>query len=251
MIKIIARSDVGKVRELDEDSVAYLNAQHIHKGKSKERALLALADGMGGHSAGEIASKLALDAVFEVLKDILKIDKIEDKIVNEQIIKAYFAAENNIREWAEEHGVSSMGTTLVIAIILDNSIFFANVGDSRGYIFGKDEIIQTTYDDSLVFSMAENGLISFRDIKIHPQKNIITKAIGAVKIDAPHIAKYNLYKGDIVLLCCDGLWETVDEMEMFHILRKNPIEKSAEKLLNLSLKRGASDNVSFVIAEYK
>ncbi len=251
MIKIVAVSDIGMVRELDEDSVAYLNTQHIYQGKSEERALLVLADGMGGHSAGEIASRLALNAVFESLENLLKADKMEGGVIKEEIRKAYFAAESKIKKWSEEHGISSMGTTLVVGVILGGAVFFGNVGDSRGYIFGRDEIIQATYDDSLVFSMAENGLIPFREIRTHPKKNIITKAIGAVAIDNVQVIRYNLEKGDIVMLSCDGLWETVEEIEMFQILKSNSLEKSAEELLNLALERGATDNVSFVIAEYK
>lgn len=249
MIRITAVSDIGMVRDLDEDSVAYVLFKNIYKGDVEERAVMALADGMGGHAAGEIASKLALDAVILRTGSFLKLDKRDEETIEDHMKETYFLAEKNIREWSANNKIPSMGTTLVMAVMFEDSVFFANVGDSRGYIFGKDEIVHATYDDSLVFSMAENGLISFRNMKDDPQKNIITKALGPVDLDGPKITRYNLQKGDIVVLCCDGLWETVEEKEIFQIIRQNPLEDAAKKLLRLALERGASDNVSFIIAE--
>ena len=251
MINIVAKSDIGLVRDLDEDSVGFFALQEIYEGKEKDKALLALADGMGGHSAGEVASRIALETIRKSLLPLLNLEEIEDSTIKKEVVKSYLLAESNIKKWSEEKKIPSMGTTLVLSIIFDDSAFFANVGDSRAYIFSNENIIRVTYDNSLVFSLAENGVISFDDMKKHPQKNIITKAIGPVDVGEPQFIKYRLYDNDIVLLCCDGLWETVEDIEMFEILRTYPLDIAAEKLMNLALKRGADDNVSFIIAKYK
>ena len=252
-MRIVAKSDIGTVRELDEDSVSFIHTEEIYEGKSREKALLILADGMGGHSAGEIASRIAMDSVKKVLFPLMieKEDISEKNEIRNKITDAYSTAERNIRAWAKQNSVPSMGTTLVISYIDGERAFFGNVGDSRAYILSENEVIRITYDDSLVFTLAEEGKIRFDEMKKHPQKNIITKAIGPVSFEKPQISRYMLKKGDIILLCCDGLWEMLDDLEIFSIIRScSPnIEKAANELLELALARGADDNVSFIICQ--
>ena len=249
-MKIVAKSDVGKVRKLDEDSVGFLHIEGIYEGNIEEKALLILADGMGGHSAGEVASRIALDSVKSTLAPMLiHKGRLKKREAEEKIAEAYSTAEKNIREWSKNNSVPSMGTTLVMAYIDGEFAFFGNVGDSRAYIISKNEVIRVTYDDSLVFSLAEEGKISFADMKLHPQKNIITKAIGPVDIERPQITRYRIQKEDIILLCCDGLWEMLDDLEIFRIVRTYDLEKASYELLKLALSRGADDNVSFVLCK--
>ena len=238
-MKIFSMTDVGKKREINQDFI-YTSDEQLGNLPN----LFVVADGMGGHRAGDFASKYTV----EILEREIKVcEETRPEIILRNAIQI---ANNKIIEAAadDEH-LKGMGTTVVAATIIDHMIYFANVGDSRLYLINQ-EITQMTKDHSLVEEMVRMGGIRQEDAKHHPDKNIITRAIGAkdrIEID---FYEYRLKKGDTILMCTDGLSNLVDDEEMFHIIKSSrDIVEAGVELIETANNNGGSDNISVVIVE--
>lgn len=238
-MKTFSKTDVGMVREVNQDYVFVTEAPIGNLPN-----LLVVADGMGGHRAGEYASRLAV----EVLKQELAASTEESP---EAMIKnAITRANERVLEAARQDAkLSGMGTTLVAATVIDRTLYFANVGDSRLYLLS-DDIKQLSKDHSLVQEMVRLGGINQEEAKSHPDKNIITRAIGAkddVDID---FYEYRLKKGDIILMCTDGLSNMVEDEEMLHIVKcSRDVVEAVEQLIERAKEHGGSDNIGVIVAE--
>lgn len=227
-------TDVGNKRNLNEDYIGYFEDDTI--------GIFIIADGMGGHNAGEVASKLAVDTIIDYIKenkDNNDIREILEEAISQANRKIYKHSIIN-----EE--CKGMGTTVTIAVVKDKHAIIGNIGDSRGYLFLGEKLERITKDHSLVQELLDNGTITNEEAFNHPNKNVITRALGTnytVKADY-----YNIELKDIdrIILCSDGLTNEVTEMEMKDILLKFDNE-SCPKLIELAKKKGGRDNISIII----
>ncbi len=238
-MKTFSKTDVGMVREVNEDHV-FVSAEPIGKFPN----LFVVADGMGGHQAGEYASRLAV----EVLRQELARGTLEEPEV--AIREAIAVANEKLLETARQDvKLQGMGTTLVVATVIEQTLCFANVGDSRLYLLN-DEIKQLSKDHSLVQEMVRLGGINQEEAKYHPDKNIITRAVGAKeKIEIDYF-EYRLKKGDMILMCTDGLSNMVEDAEIFRIVKSSrDVVEAVERLIEKANSNGGSDNIGIIVAE--
>ncbi|MCM8710573.1 Stp1/IreP family PP2C-type Ser/Thr phosphatase [Clostridium sp. SYSU_GA19001] len=230
-------SDIGNIREVNEDYYGY------HE--DFEKKLYIVADGMGGHNAGEVASKLAVDTIIEYINSICSLENLE-KVLRE-------AVEFTNKKIYELSRTSStlygMGTTLTACLINSGKMVIANVGDSRCYIVDRDGMYQITKDHSLVQELLDSGSITEKEAETHPNKNIITRALGTspkVEVDTYQVNLQDIFK---VMLCTDGLSNFLTLKEMYEIIIKNNHDIACHKLVELSKKRGGRDNITVIIFE--
>lgn len=232
-------TDIGKVRKLNEDSIIF--------GKLGEKAAyLAVCDGMGGANHGEVASMMAADRIKNNYSVTYRDEFSEANIKN--LINATLSLANAdiFSKSASDFEFMGMGTTACTAIIKDSGeIVIGNIGDSRAYIIG-DEVRQITEDHSLVWDLLKKGEITKEDIGTHPDRNIITRALGAESRIEADIFYDNLKKGETLLICSDGLSGFVDESNILDSCRE-PIEVAARKLITLANDAGGKDNISVIL----
>lgn len=238
-MKSFSVTDIGKKRKLNQDFV-YVSDNPVGNLPN----LFIVADGMGGHKAGDYASKYTVETVIREIKSSLEENPV--RILS----KAIRVANDQIRRKAgEDENLYGMGTTVVAASCLGRYLQVANVGDSRLYIIN-DEIRQITRDHSLVEEMVRMGGIDRKTARNHPDKNIITRAIGArdtVEIDFFH---EELKPGDIVLMCSDGLTNMLEDEDIHRILReKTSIQERAAKLVETANNNGGKDNIAVIIID--
>ncbi len=239
------RTHVGLVRQTNEDVCAgFTDWQPMQ--------LVVVADGMGGASAGEVASRLAVDTAAQYIRsglgdeDVDPIDLLQEAVA-EANQKVWEASQSR----AEYHG---MGTTFVAALYDNTRVFFAHVGDSRAYLLQADGLRQVTRDHSLVAELVRRGQITPEEAVHHPQKNVVTKSLGTASISLPDINVAQWQQGDLFLLCSDGLSNLVAEEELTEYLTRladahsnREVELVADALIERALVAGAPDNVSVVI----
>lgn len=238
-MKAFAATDVGKVRKVNQDCVF---SSTVPVGCLPN--LFIVADGMGGHKAGDIASRLTVDSVVDKLSKVNSKDYIS--VITDTIIKVN---KEVIDKAAESQDYAGMGTTLVVATVFDNILKVANVGDSRLYVVGED-IIQITRDHSLVEEMVINGQLDRADARVDKRKNIITRAIGGESKVEAEMFSVELKPEDKILMCSDGLSNMVDDAEILEIINREPdIEKAARMLIDAANENGGKDNISVVIVE--
>ena len=206
--------------------------------------LLVVADGMGGHKAGDFASRYTVETLEEEIKHSLK------ESPEEAILSAIQTANHKLIQTAEtDIKLDGMGTTLVVATVIDHTLYFANVGDSRLYLLNQ-EIRQLSRDHSLVEEMVRLGGIKEEEARNHPDKNIITRAIGVKDIVEPDFYEFNLKRGDIILMCSDGLSNMVEDEEIFAIVKgSRDIVEAGQKLVERANENGGKDNISAVLAQ--
>lgn len=238
-MKISSLTDIGNTREMNQD---YLYSSEESVGKLPN--LFLVADGMGGHKAGEFASRYVVEHIVRSIKGSKKEEAV--RILSESIE----TANRKLKEYADAHQqMRGMGTTIVAAVIQGRTLLVANVGDSRLYIVG-DEITQVTQDHSLVQEMVRLGQMDPQSAKNHPDKNIITRAVGVsekVKID---IFERQLRAGEYIILCSDGLTNMVEDSVILQILHgAGSLSDKAERLIELANKNGGKDNITVIIIE--
>ena len=238
-MKAYAITDVGQKRPVNQDYV-YCSQKPVGNLPN----VFIVADGMGGHKAGEMASRFTVETFVQTVeasdeKDPITLIDETIRIVNEKLIQ-------KAKESDEYEG---MGTTLVVATIIDGVLHVANVGDSRLYIIN-DELQQITRDHSLVEEMISLGEIDRKDARTHEQKNIITRAMGA---SDPVIADFfpvDIKPGDRIVMCSDGLSNMIEDNVIKQIVKKNnSIEDAAAELMQTANDNGGIDNISIIIIE--
>ena len=233
-------TDIGLKRRSNQDFV-YISKEPVGNLPN----LFIVADGMGGHNAGDFASEYSVDEFIGYVKECtsnspIKIITNAIEVTNSSLIEKSTSCEE----------LKGMGTTLVAATIYDNHIYIANVGDSRLYVIDSD-IKQITKDHSLVEEMIEEGTIERKDMRIHPNKNIITRAIGVHYDIAPDFFELDLEKDDIILMCSDALTNMVDDQEIRDIVSKNKenLDIAIKRLVDRANEQGGKDNISVIIVK--
>ena len=236
-----AQTDVGLKRNSNQDFV-YASDHRI----GALEGLLIVADGMGGQAAGDLASRLCVEAMVDTIEGCAGPGTV--KILSKAIRAANRAV---VLRAGSDPQLEGMGTTLVAAAPDHGSLYVANVGDSRLYILDDDRIEQITHDHSLVEEMVRAGKLRPDQARNHPKKNIITRAIGEdgdIQIDFFDVA---LNRGDIALLCSDGLSNMVEDEQIFRIVRSSKdLPEAGKKLIDAANRAGGKDNISVVLARF-
>jgi len=247
--KIGMITDIGKVRKIDEDSILAADLSFGINSESEKFLLLAVADGMGGAAKGEEASKIALNALTktiipELFGTLSFTELLENGIKN---------ANQEILDYTTKNPESSgMGTTTVCAVVKGNNIHLANVGDSRAYVISNNEIRRVTKDHSYVQALIDEGQITEEEAREHPQKNVITKAVGIMESVEPDTMKLTLDTDESLLLCCDGVIAHLTDEDIHKIIcNTNDPQNACQQIVDLANKRGGSDNISLIILSSK
>lgn len=238
-MKTFSKTDIGRKREVNQD---YVLVSDTPVGNIPN--LLVVADGMGGHNGGEFASKFVVEALKEEL------EKSTEDGPKAMMSKAIEIANRRLIEVAKQNiRLKGMGTTLVAATVIERTLYFANIGDSRLYLLN-DGIKQLSRDHSLVQEMVRLGGINAEEAKHHPDKNIITRAIGAKEKVEIDFFEYRLKKGDIILMCTDGLSNMMEDEDIFYIVKSSrDIVEATERLIDKANDNGGNDNIGVVIAK--
>jgi len=234
-------SDVGLTRQLNEDSWGWSSL-------GPRSDLFVVADGMGGHDGGEVASRLAVETITHVAR--ARASSVADRLSDIELMldEAFQAANNTIKGEAERRG-NDMGTTLVAMLLHGGrQAFIANVGDSRAYLFRDGVLHQITVDHSFVQKMVERGRITQDEARNHPQSNILLRTVGTERDVEIDLFRVELEPGDRVLLCSDGLWGEVEDADIASILGNYADPRAAAReLVRASHQGGGKDNCTLVL----
>lgn len=237
----VSASDVGIVRNNNEDRVFFAGDNN---GLINSKDFLGIiADGMGGHKGGEIASQMAIDIIPQVLFDSNQSYETAlrkaFKIANEKIFKSSNEVDN----------FSGMGTTCTTVVLNNSDLYLAHVGDSRAYLVNTEEILRLSNDHTLVQELLDQGLINTEQAANHPKRNIVTHAMGTSKTIAPHLQYFRslLQEEDLIFLCTDGLHEYLNDEEIQSILLSQTMVQASKTLVATAIERGGHDNISLLI----
>jgi len=229
-----ARTDVGKVRKVNEDAVL----------DNKEAGLWAVADGMGGHAAGDVASTSIVESLGE-----MKPSEDANALVNEAEKRLIDVNADLVRQAMEREDRQTMGSTVAAMLAFRDHCFILWAGDSRVYRLRNGELKRITIDHSKVQDLVDDGLITEEESEKHPEANVITRAIGASKNLYIDLDIVNVEAGDRYMLCSDGLYKEVMENEMGEIIGSGTPEDACNSLIDLTLDRGSRDNVTVVVVQ--
>jgi PPM family protein phosphatase len=231
-----AATDVGRMRKNNEDS--YLSSQPV----------AAVADGMGGHSAGEVASAIAIEELAALRN---RGPWENETAATDDLKQAILRANRRIRETAAtDRKLNGMGTTLVALLEDGDMVHVANVGDSRGYLLRQGELSQVTVDHSLVQELVDDGRLSPEDAERHPQRSVITRALGIDREVEFDLFTYKLQVGDRLLLCSDGLSDVVEPAQIRKVLLRVPnAQRAAQELVTVANAHGGPDNITVIVVD--
>jgi serine/threonine protein phosphatase PrpC len=240
--------DKGVTRENNEDSLAAVTLNHASETSSQTIGVYAVADGMGGHEAGEVASELAVrTAVRQLMGNVAEVDQDMPEPYRQWLESAVALANQVVREKAHEDN-KNMGTTLVMAVVVGNDVHIANVGDSRAYLISPTSLRQITHDQSLVQSLVDKGEITPEQAINNPNLNLLTQAVGSQEDVTVDLFNETLENNESLLLCSDGLWNTLGDEEIIHIVRKAATPQAAcQALVDACNAKGARDNIAAVL----
>ncbi len=240
MVKAYSVTDIGKKRQINQDCV---DISLTPVGNLPN--LFLLADGMGGHKAGDYASRYAIDTVKNEVN------------VSPQTNPVHIFAE--AIEYANAHlyeksisdvNFSGMGTTLVAATCIDNKLNVANIGDSRLYLVRQNKMVQVTRDHSYVAELVQKGGIDRETAKNHPKRNYITRAVGAFEKANPDFFYVETKPGDVILICSDGLTNMISDEEILSIIyQEEDLEFTCNKLIQAANEKGGIDNISVILVK--
>ncbi len=238
-MKVSHATDVGKAREINEDSY-YVD---------EEVGLFIVADGMGGHQAGEVASEVAVKTISSTIKEAIsqnpkgnQVPKVIEKAIAKANEEIYTRSIGN-------PDLNGMGTTIVLALCQKNKVYIAHVGDSRAYMIQNNTIKQLTQDHSAVANLIKRGEITARQARIHPQRHIITRALGTSEDVEIDISSYPWQKGEYFILCSDGLTDMLEDEEIKDVVSSHEGSSydKCRELINLANERGGQDNVTVIL----
>lgn len=239
-MKTFSMTHIGQRREMNQD---YMYTSETDVGNLPN--LFLVADGMGGHAAGEYASRFTVEKLVEKIKESSQTEPVALMKEAVEQVNAMLLAEANA-----DRAKAGMGTTIVAATVIGEKLYAANVGDSRLYVINEESITQITRDHSLVEEMVRLGEMNKEDAKDHPDKNIITRAIGVMPEVAPDFFEISLKNQDMILMCSDGLTNMIDDIDIKKIvLGQRDIVEKAEKLVETANQNGGRDNITVVLVE--
>jgi protein phosphatase len=243
-VEVASLSDVGCQRENNEDSLGYWESPDDSTFARLGR-LAIVADGMGGCEGGQFASRIAVETVEEINSSS------SDPDPQQRLLEGFRQAHARIQQRARENpGLHGMGTTMTALALIGDSLFYAHIGDSRLYLLRAGKLRVVTRDHSLVSRLVETGIIRAEDADNHPQKHVLTAAVGVAEDIQPDFsaAPVALEKADVLLLCTDGLWGQVSEPELAEALAvKAPLD-ACRSLVQLAKDHGGPDNITLQVA---
>jgi PPM family protein phosphatase len=241
-IEVSSQSDIGCVRQNNEDSFGYWEPEDDEQFLRKGR-LAVVADGMGGYEGGLEASRLAVETVVAVYRDFAGDDP------QEALVEALQAAHDHIRQFSFLHPeLRGMGTTCTAVAIVQDALYYVHVGDTRLYLIRDSQITKVTRDHSYVGRLVESGMISPEEAEKHPQRNILTAALGTnpdLVMDSGRPS--SLRPEDVLLICTDGLWGQVRDAEILDAVENKSTEQACRTLIALARERGGPDNITVEI----
>lgn len=239
----VGRCDLGKVREQNEDSI------YISESPDTDFEYYIVADGMGGHNGGEVASSAAIKYFNEYINENIHLKNAED--ILDIFVEALAYCNNKIFDMAEnDSALKGMGTTFTAAAVYENRLYSVHIGDSRLYIYNKNGLRQISKDHSFVMEMVRMGKITLEEARNHPKRNMITKAVGIEKMMPADTIVCSLDEDSIIMLCSDGLSSMVLDSDIEKILKKkNDLAEKADMLVKLANKNGGYDNISVILAD--
>jgi protein phosphatase len=261
-VEVFGRTDVGRTRDHNEDSflvadltrrIASLQPEVREHEVGERGSLLVVADGMGGAAAGEIASDLAVDTIYNHMLGTWAddVERTEQRFAF-RLKEAVELANQRIHEYAKAHPEHrGMGTTTTAAGIFQNALYVTQIGDSRGYLVRKGKIVQITKDQSLMQRLVDAGELTEEEAAVSERRNIILQALGPdanVKVD---LTRQELRKGDVLLMCSDGLSGLVQKDDMLRILSATgDLVQACKELIDLANERGGPDNITCIIGRF-
>lgn len=238
-MKASSKTDIGNKRSMNQDYV-YCNDEPV----GSFHNLYIVADGMGGHKAGDHASKLCVNSMVDSITG--STHKTPVTIFEEAVNAANSLVYQKAKENIEYEG---MGTTMVACTLQEDTLYVANIGDSRLYLID-DSIKQITSDHSLVEEMVKNGNITESEARIHPRKNIITRALGIDENVKADYFEIKVKESDLILMCSDGLSNMIEDDDMEYIIRhSSSIQNAVDNLVDKANENGGSDNITVILAE--
>jgi serine/threonine protein phosphatase PrpC len=239
-LELAGMSDIGCQRENNEDRYAYWEPV-ADKEFARKGRLAIVADGMGGHEGGQEASRIAVEAIQEVFAETASGDP------QSLLLAGFQAAHQRILEYADGHPeLHGMGTTATAVAVRDHELFYAHVGDSRLYLVRGAGISRVTHDHSYVGRLVQNGIISSAEAETHPQRHILTAALGAGGEVSPETPPHAiaLQKGDVLVLCTDGLWSLLSDDEIQKVASSSEPVQACQVLIKMTKDRGGPDNIT-------
>lgn len=266
-LRAASGTDTGRLRDLNQDSVlAFVRSPE----KGEPLGLFAVADGMGGHQAGEIASQLAVNTIRKNLAFMFDQDDSAETVLvfpvdeeatvpteSETLIRrlevAVEAANEAIYDYAQENPntAGNLGCTVTCAIVSGNTLVIANVGDSRTYRMRDGVLSQLTNDHSYVWDLVQEGHLNSDEIYDHPHRNVITRALGSQEKVPVDLLSDKMLPGDRLLLCSDGVWEMIrDQSEIAELLQVDELTTAVEMLVKKANYYGGTDNIGVVVVEF-
>jgi serine/threonine protein phosphatase PrpC len=242
-MEVASLTDVGRQRSNNEDSFLYWEPDSDDDFRRQGR-LAIVADGMGGYEGGQEASRLAVETVQNIYSSSASNDP--QAVLIEAFAAAHLTIQNHAAEHPELHG---MGTTCTALSLIGRQLCFAHVGDSRLYLVRSGMISRLTRDHSYVGRLVESGIVREEDAESHPQRHILTAALGSGRELTPDVPQHSLALGlgDSLILCSDGLWGVVPEPDLARLVQKNAPAEACRALVNIALERGGPDNITVLV----
>lgn len=238
-MQIFSRTDIGKSRSSNQDACFTCQL-------TEDTALAVVCDGMGGANAGNIASETAVSVISDYIKKAYRPNMTSAD--TEKLLRSAISSANIIvyDMSVKDSKLSGMGTTAVVSIVSKASAVICHVGDSRAYLYSKGTLSQLTRDHSMVQSLVESGKLTPEQARVHPRKNIITRALGAEENVLPDVNEVSISAEDTILLCSDGLSNFVDNDDIIDIFKSNDLSKVTDVLTDTANSNGGGDNITVV-----
>ncbi len=244
-LRAIVISDVGMVRKTNEDAGLFVRPATIEERTSKG-CLAIVADGMGGHAAGEVASQMAVDIVSKTYFE-------REEAAEESLFFAMTKANRSIWQLAGKNEIyKGMGTTCTALVIFHTQLYLAHAGDSRAYLLKNGQLFRLSTDHTYVQNLVDQGVITPDEAEKHPERNVLTRAMGTRARFEPDIVSiaHKFDDEDRLLICSDGLYDYLSGEEIAQMLLRAPLREAARQLVELAKQRGGHDNITVVLVEH-
>jgi len=238
-LEVVGETDIGLARDHNEDDYAI----------DMKKGLFIVADGLGGHEGGEVASKLAVKTILNFFEDFSG-DELESETIEDKINQSIQNAHNAIVELSEQNpGLQGMGTTIVLTYWQSpNLLYVANIGDSRAYLLCNQKLELLTQDHSIVAQLVQQGKITPEEARVHRSRNIVTQSIGIELGMGCYQRHLVLKEGDTIILCSDGLWDMLPDRIIEEIaLKENTAQELCYSLIEAAKKAGGKDNITVIV----
>ena len=245
-MRSVGKTDIGLVRKVNEDSFLCEKLEGIDN-----TYLYIVADGMGGHNAGEVASSMAVQEIASYIRKNIEVLTLGHKEIQELVRNAIFYANDKVYKTSIlKRNCLGMGTTLSMVLAKESSIYIGHVGDSRIYLIREKDISRLTEDHSLVAELIKAGTIKPEEAYNHPQKNVITRALGTEYSIEPDVSRWDIQCDDFILICTDGLSNAVYEEDMVCIFEAaSDLNEACELLIEKAKEKGGFDNITAVVIQ--